>query len=106
MLGNLKTLTYEIEMEESDVIDIRKRVMHRLALDSMRMAPMCVHGDWMRVFVFKLTLLDIIPAVGKIMLGLPTEFWTKPLAEITEEDEAMFKEIMDRSYTFFESTKK
>lgn len=53
MLGNLKTLTYEIEMEESDVIETRKRVMHRLALDNLRMMPMCVHGDWMRVFVFK-----------------------------------------------------
>lgn len=54
----------------------------------------------------KLTMLDVIPALYKIMLDLPIEFWTKPLAEMTEEDEAMFKEIMDRSYTFFESTKK
>lgn len=54
----------------------------------------------------RLTMLDIMPAIGKIMLGLPTEFWTMPLAEMTKEDEAMFKEIMDRSYTFFESTKK
>lgn len=54
----------------------------------------------------KLTLLDVIPAFGKIMLGLPIEFWTKPLAEMTKEDEAMYDEIMDQCYTFFESTKK
>ena len=53
MLGNLKTLTYEIELEEDEVIRTRQRVMRKMAEDSMRLMPMCVHGDWMRVFVFK-----------------------------------------------------
>lgn len=53
MLGNLKTLTYEIELEEDEVIRVRQRIMGKMAEDNMRLMPMCVHGDWMRVFVFK-----------------------------------------------------
>lgn len=53
MLGNLKTLTYEIELEEDEVIRVRQRIMGKMTEDNMRLMPMCVHGDWMRVFVFK-----------------------------------------------------
>jgi len=53
MLGNLKTLTYEIDLNEEDVIRTRQRIMGKMAEDNMRLMPMCVHGDWMRVFVFK-----------------------------------------------------
>lgn len=53
MLGNLKTLTYEIDLEEDEVIKVRQRLMGKMAEDSLRLMPMCVHGDWMRVFVFK-----------------------------------------------------
>lgn len=53
MLGNLKTLTYEIEMDEDEVIKTRQKIMGKMAEDSMRLMPMCVHGDWMRIFVFK-----------------------------------------------------
>jgi hypothetical protein len=53
MLGNLKTLTYEIEMDENEVIKTRQKIMGKMAEDSMRLMPMCVHGDWMRIFVFK-----------------------------------------------------
>ena len=56
--------------------------------------------------VNKLTLLDIMPALYKVMLGMPIELWTKPLVEMTEEDGATVQEIMDRGCTFFESTKK
>lgn len=53
MLGNLKTLTYEIDMDENEVIRVRQKIMGLMAEDNMRLMPMCVHGDWMRVFVFK-----------------------------------------------------
>lgn len=53
MLGNLKTLTYEIELAEDEIIKVRQRLMGKMAEDNMRLMPMCVHGDWMRVFVFK-----------------------------------------------------
>lgn len=53
MLGNLKILTYEFELEENEVIDVRKRLMSKMAEDSLRLMPMYVHGDWMRIFVFE-----------------------------------------------------
>lgn len=53
MLGNLKTLTYEIDLKEDEVIKVRQQLMGKMAEDNMRLMPMCVHGDWMRVFVFK-----------------------------------------------------
>ena len=53
MLGNLKTLTDEIELEENEVIKARQRLMGKMAEDNLRLMPMCVHGDWMRIFVFK-----------------------------------------------------
>lgn len=53
MLGNLKTLTYEIDLEEDEVIKVRQQLMGKMAEDNLRLMPMCVHGDWMRVFVFK-----------------------------------------------------
>lgn len=53
MLGNLKTLTYIAEIEESDVIEKRKNLMNAMAKDCMRLMPLYTHGDWMRIFVFK-----------------------------------------------------
>ena len=53
MLGNLKLLTYRFELKEDEIISKRKRLMEELAKDSMRLMPMYVHGDWMRIFVFK-----------------------------------------------------
>lgn len=53
MLGNLKILAYEFELEESEVIDVRKKLMSKMTEDSMRLMPMYVHGDWMRIFVFE-----------------------------------------------------
>ena len=53
MLGNLKILTYEFELEENEVIDVRKKLMSKMAEDSLRLMPMYVHGDWMRIFVFE-----------------------------------------------------
>ena len=52
MLGNLTTLTYEIKMRENEVIRLRKRLLDRMAED-IRLMPMYVHGDWMRIFVMK-----------------------------------------------------
>lgn len=57
MLGNLKTLTFEIPLKEEDVIKTRKRLLDKIAEDSMRLMPMYVHGDWMRIFVIKPMLM-------------------------------------------------
>ena len=53
MLGNLKTLTYKIDLDDSEVIEKRSALMSTMAEDNMRLMPMYVHGDWMRIFVFK-----------------------------------------------------
>lgn len=53
MLGNLKLLTYFIEIDEEKVIDIRKKLLEEMYLDHYRLMPMFVCGDWMHIFVFK-----------------------------------------------------
>ena len=53
MLGNLKMLTYEFDLDESEVISKRKALMDEAAKYRIRLMPMYVHGDWMRVFIFK-----------------------------------------------------
>lgn len=53
MLGNLKMLTYFFEIPEKDVIEKRAKFMTEMAKDTTRLMPLYVHGDWMRVFVFK-----------------------------------------------------
>lgn len=53
MLGNLKTLTYALELPMEELIDTRRKLMDEMAKDNNRMMPMYVHGDWMRIFVFK-----------------------------------------------------
>lgn len=53
MLGNLKLLTYQIDLDDSEVIEKRKDLMNAMAADNMWLIPMYVHGDWMRIFVFK-----------------------------------------------------
>lgn len=57
MLGNLKTLTYEIEIPENEVIFKRRELMEKMAEDNMRLMPMYVHGDWMRILVMKPLML-------------------------------------------------
>lgn len=53
MLGNLKAFTYTFEIPEEEVIDKRRQLMEEIAKYAIRLMPMYVHGDWMRVFVFK-----------------------------------------------------
>ena len=53
MLGNLKTLTYQFEIDDMEVIDIRKRLMRFMSEDNMRLMPMFVNGDWNRIIVIK-----------------------------------------------------
>lgn len=53
MLGNLKILTYMFEIPEQEVIDKRKKLMNKISEDPIRLMAMYVHGDWMRIFVFK-----------------------------------------------------
>ena len=53
MLGNLKTLTYEFEIPQKQIIEKRANLMKELAKDSMRLMPLYIHGDWMRIFVMR-----------------------------------------------------
>lgn len=53
MLGNLKTLTYQFEIDDMEVIDIRKRLMRLMSEDNMRLMPMFVNGDWNRIVVIR-----------------------------------------------------
>ena len=53
MLGNLKTLTYFIDIPEEKVIKKRAQLMEKMAEDNLRLMPLYVHGDWMRIFVFE-----------------------------------------------------
>lgn len=52
MLGNLTTLTFEAKMREDKVIQTRKKLLDIMA-DDIRLMPLYVHGDWMRIFVTK-----------------------------------------------------
>ena len=53
MLGNLKILTYTFELPEDEIIEKRTSFMEMATNDNLRLMPMYVHGDWMRVFIFK-----------------------------------------------------
>ena len=53
MLGNLKLINYEFELEEVEVIRIRKSLMHEIAADNKRLMGLFVAGDWMRIFVME-----------------------------------------------------
>lgn len=53
MLGNLTALTYEFVIDEEEVISKRKQLMEEMAKDNMRLMPLYMHGDWMRIFVIK-----------------------------------------------------
>lgn len=53
MLGNLVALTYEFVIDEEEVISKRKQLMEEMAKDNMRLMPLYMHGDWMRIFVIK-----------------------------------------------------
>lgn len=52
MLGNLKILTYSVDIDEIDAVERRKAIVRSMS-DDIRLMPMYVVGDWMRIFVFK-----------------------------------------------------
>lgn len=53
MLGNLKLLTYFFELEDDEGQAKRKALMKAMGEDCMRLMPMYIYGDWMRIFVVK-----------------------------------------------------
>lgn len=53
MLGNLTLLTYAFELSDDELIDKRRQLMDEFMKDTSRFMPMYIHGDWMRLFVFK-----------------------------------------------------
>lgn len=53
MLGNLKMLTYEFDLNEDDIIGIRKQFLKLVGEDSLRMIPWFEAGSWMDILVVK-----------------------------------------------------
>lgn len=53
MLGNLRTLTYSISIEDDFVISQRKKLMSELSKESTHLVAFYEHGDWMHVYIFK-----------------------------------------------------
>lgn len=69
-------------------------------------------AELMRMFNFdentkpeELTILDIIPGVAELMLDIPHEFWTKPICQLTEEDEKLYDDAVNKVMTVFTSNK-
>lgn len=53
MLGNLKVLTYTVEVDEGEIIEKRCRLMDKLAENTATILPLYLHGDWMKLYVIK-----------------------------------------------------
>lgn len=53
MLGNLKMLTYEFDLDESEIIQTRKLLMREICEDSRRMEGYFKGGEWMTILVMK-----------------------------------------------------
>lgn len=53
----------------------------------------------------ELSILDIIPGVAELLLGIPSELFTKPLCQLTKEDEKLYDEAINRVMTVFTSNK-
>lgn len=69
-------------------------------------------AELMRMFGFdentkpeELTILDIIPGIYELLLDIPHEFWTKPICQLTEEDEKLYDDAMNKVMTVFTSNK-
>lgn len=52
-IGNMKTTVYSFMIDEDEIIAKRKRLMNRIMLEPLKYTAMYVHGDWMRLFIFK-----------------------------------------------------
>lgn len=52
-IGNMKSMTFTFVTEQDHVIITRKRLMERIMMEPFKYTAMYVHGDWMRVFIFK-----------------------------------------------------
>ena len=55
--------------------------------------------------VEELSILDIIPGLVELLLGIPSEILTKPMTKLTKEDEMLCDEAMNRAVTIFTSNK-
>ena len=67
-LGNLKTLTYEIELKPEETIDIRNKFIEALTAyngDCNIFLPMFVADDWMHIFVFNRFAVKTSGSIGK-----------------------------------------
>lgn len=51
MLGNLKMLTYEVEVFEEEVIQKRNDFLNMVAEDDKRLMAFYKAGDWMRILI-------------------------------------------------------
>ena len=53
MLDNSTTLTLFCEIDQSEVIEKRKKFMKEVERDNMRLMGLYVQGDWMRIVIMK-----------------------------------------------------
>lgn len=54
-LGNLRTLTYSLDISDDLVISQRKKLMSELSKEATHLLAFYEHGDWMHVYIFKRT---------------------------------------------------
>jgi hypothetical protein len=55
--------------------------------------------------VEELSVLDIIPGLVELLLGIPSEILTKPMMQLTKKDEMLCDEAINRVTTVFTSNK-
>lgn len=55
--------------------------------------------------VEEISVLDIIPGMVELMLGIPAEIITKPMVQLTAEDEKIVDDAFDRIMTVYTSNK-
>lgn len=68
MLGNLKTLTFEIVLDEGEIIKTRSKLMEAITANDNNyniLLPMFVADDWMHIFVFSRFAVKTSGSIGK-----------------------------------------
>lgn len=67
-LGNLKTLTYKIDLDDGEIINTRNKLIEALTANDNNyniLLPMFVADDWMHIFVFNRFAVKTSGSIGK-----------------------------------------
>lgn len=67
-LGNLRTLTYEIDLDDGEIINTRNKLIEALTANDNNysiLLPMFVADDWMHIFVFTRFAFKTSGRIGK-----------------------------------------